>query len=1092
MIVNRFLILILIFLNSPFVYSTNTPPQIVAQGDQTYCPLSQLKIVSYFDIIDPDDTEIKTLHIQISSGYNQNYDQLFLTGTHPTIVSTWNSTAGKLSLAGLNGLNVSYIDMIAAVKDIIFESTDINVEGEKFFSFTLGTANYLPSTDHYYEYVQDIGITWTDAKIQAESRTYYGLQGYLATITSPDEAKLSGEQAAGAGWIGGSDTETEGIWKWMTGPEKGTVFWTGGITGSTTNYANWNNSEPNNLGNEDYAHITAPGVGINGSWNDLSNIGELSGNYQPKGYIVEYGGSPGDPIVEIAASTKLSVSYITNSSSSEICGPGVVTLSATPSLGIVVWFNSPTGGSVLSNGITFKTPNLNTTTTYYVLSSVNGCLEGLRTPVTATIKTIPSILSVADQVICNASSAIISALPSQGTIHWYDTPIGGSLLQIGVDFTSPIVNITTSYYAEAVYDGCISPTRTPVSITLQNTTPPTATNLQEFCDIENATIDDITIIGTTILWYSSSSGGVPINTSEQLTTNTYYASQSINGCESSIRTTIDIRVHNTVTPPTTLPVLEICDDILDGDDTNGFSEFDLTSYNQIVLNGSSENDYNITYFKDSSYSQVIGTPSNFRNTVQNSQTIYVQLTNKLKVTCATYATFDIQVIELPIIQSNYTLKNCDEDGVSDGFTDYNLNEIAPIISLGNMSNFTFTYYLSEPEAIQANNAISPTSFNNSTANTIYVRVENSHGCYRIATVKLQVSTTSFSPGYMQSIIQCDDDTLNDGISSFKISDISAYFLKEFPSGQNLSVHYYRNLTDAQLETSEINTQIAYSNETPYSQVVYVRVESDDNGECYGIGPHLTLQVNERPEFEVHEPEIYCLNAGPIVLETFNAKGIYSYEWKNQNNEIISIQETAEINTGGLYTVLATSSSNCTSFPISVTVKESSVANITKKDITVTDFSTNNTIHIDTENEQLGIGSYEFALDDKFGPYQDQPIFKNVLAGTHQLYIRDKIGCGSTEIPVFILGFPKFFTPNNDGFNDTWNIQGWEQSNAQKSTIYIYDRFGRLLKELSPSSNGWTGTYMGKNLPSSDYWFTAILKQQDGTFNKFKGHFSLKR
>ena len=468
MIVTRFLILVFVFYNFSSVFATNIPPQIIAQGAQKYCPLSQLKIVSFFDIIDPDDTEIKTLHIQISTGYNKNSDRIFLTGTHPTVVSTWNFTTGKLSLAGLNGLNVSYTDMIAAVKDIVFESTALNVQGEKSFSFTIGAANYLPSTDHYYEYIQAIGITWTDAKVQAESRTYYGLQGYLATITSADEAKLSGEQAAGAGWIGGSDMETEGIWKWMTGPEKGTVFWTGNAYGSTANYANWNNSEPNNLGDEDYAHVTAPGVGINGSWNDLSNTGEPSGDYQPKGYIVEYGGTAGDPIVEIAASTTIFATYITDTSSTELCAPSIFTLTATPSQGTVVWFDSLTGGTVLSHGTTFKTPSLYETTTYYAVASTNGCEDGLRVPVTATIKIQPSILSVTNKNICNPSSAILSAVPSQGTIHWYQTPFGGTILHTGMDLTTPIVNTTTTYYAEAFYEGCNSQSRTPVFSISQN------------------------------------------------------------------------------------------------------------------------------------------------------------------------------------------------------------------------------------------------------------------------------------------------------------------------------------------------------------------------------------------------------------------------------------------------------------------------------------------------------------------------------------------------------------------------------------------------------------------------------------------------
>ena len=90
----------------------------------------------------------------------------------------------------------------------------------------------------------------------------------MATLTSQEESDFAGKQASGAGWIGGSDEETEGEWKWVTGPEAGTVFWNGEVNGSTSNFAFWNNNEPNNLGVEDYAHITDPTIGMPGAWND--------------------------------------------------------------------------------------------------------------------------------------------------------------------------------------------------------------------------------------------------------------------------------------------------------------------------------------------------------------------------------------------------------------------------------------------------------------------------------------------------------------------------------------------------------------------------------------------------------------------------------------------------------------------------------------------------------------------------------------------------------------------------------------------------------------------------------------------------------
>ncbi|MEJ2113689.1 MAG: lectin-like protein, partial [Flavobacteriaceae bacterium] len=294
------MLIVLMFFGIHFVNSqANIPPDINAVGDQYYCPLSQINIVTSFDIVDPDDTEIEVLHIQISTGYQNGQDQLILTGSHPNIGATWNSSQGKLTLRAVSGGEMLYTDLIAAVKDVVFQSSSATFTGERNFSFNIGDANYLPSTEHYYEYIPFSGLTWTEARDMAETYTYFGLQGYLATLLSAEEAQLCGEQAASTGWIGGSDEETEGVWKWVTGPEAGTVFWNGLANGSSPNYANWNTNEPNDCCSatqkeENYAHITDCSTCQDGSWNDLPNEGG-TGEYYPQGFVVEYGGMPGDP-----------------------------------------------------------------------------------------------------------------------------------------------------------------------------------------------------------------------------------------------------------------------------------------------------------------------------------------------------------------------------------------------------------------------------------------------------------------------------------------------------------------------------------------------------------------------------------------------------------------------------------------------------------------------------------------------------------------------------------------------------------------------------------------------------------------------------
>ncbi len=146
-----------------------------------------------------------------------------------------------------------------------------------------------------------------------------------------------------------------------------------------------------------------------------------------------------------------------------------------------------------------------------------------------------------------------------------------------------------------------------------------------------------------------------------------------------------------------------------------------------------------------------------------------------------------------------------------------------------------------------------------------------------------------------------------------------------------------------------------------------------------------------------------------------------------------------------------------------------------------------------ETTVSGIGLYEYALDDISGPYQNGNIFNNVTPGTHTVYVRDKNGCGVAEETIVqdltLEGFPKFFTPNGDGINDFWQfIPPPETGDINIQTIQIFDRYGNLLAQVEPTSQGWNGQLNGRLLPATDYWFRAISNDN----KEIKGNFTLKR
>jgi len=291
-----------------------------------------------------------------------------------------------------------------------------------------------------------------------------------------------------------------------------------------------------------------------------------------------------------------------------------------------------------------------------------------------------------------------------------------------------------------------------------------------------------------------------------------------------------------------------------------------------------------------------------------------------------------------------------------------------------------------------------------------------------------------------------------------------------------------------------------------SQTISVRIENPINRTCTAT-TSIDLIINPLPKFTIKTPDNLC-SSDPnptVILEVIrdNPPEDFDYQWEwisvdNSTTEVLRDKTTQIImvSTPGTYRVTLTKKdgTGCSKTK-DIVVIPSEKATITLEDIEIEGLSDRNTIKINDANNNLGLGDYEYAIEDEFSTltdesfftYQDSPIFNDIFPGIYQLYIRDKNGCGTTPIKINVIGFLKFFTPNGDGYNDEWCLEGVNNQFQPNTLVFIFDRYGKLLKQIRPGAK-WDGTINGKQLPASDYWFSVTL--EDG--RTFKGHFALKR
>ncbi len=290
-----------------------------------------------------------------------------------------------------------------------------------------------------------------------------------------------------------------------------------------------------------------------------------------------------------------------------------------------------------------------------------------------------------------------------------------------------------------------------------------------------------------------------------------------------------------------------------------------------------------------------------------------------------------------------------------------------------------------------------------------------------------------------------------------------------------------------------NTATFTPTETESGTYIYNVEALDIAQNCASDRIEVLFAIATPDDIELSLEGVICvdLNGDPILDNSYSLPVInsglnrenFSFIWRFEGNQIQGTRTSPWISVSrpGQYELTHTNTISGCSYTSSIEVPTLTVPERLELSLLSESFDATNGIVATV----IGNGTYEYSLDGNFP--QESNIFDNVDLGLHTVTAIDTNGCGQLTEDIFVLGFPNYFTPNNDGTHDTWNVIADED--LPDMTIFIFDRYGKLLTVLDPLGAGWDGTFNKNPLPATDYWF---LVQFDDGSEPYQSHFTLKR
>ena len=450
-----------------------------------------------------------------------------------------------------------------------------------------------------------------------------------------------------------------------------------------------------------------------------------------------------------------------------------------------------------------------------------------------------------------------------------------------------------------------------------------------------------------------------------------------------------------------------------------------------------------------------GTQLNTGDTISNSQTIYVySQTATSPVNCTDEKLLPITIFNVDELPNSTTCQSFTLPALSVGKYYSNSGGTGTQLFAGNVITITQTVY------IYSLSGYSPNCFDESFFSVTIIN-------------KPFVSSIPTS----QTTI-CDTDGTNDGIFSFDLTSLNANALGT-QTGSEFSVTYFESFNDANANNNAITSTTATT--------AFIRVSNSLAPYCYDI-KQIFILIHKIPEVTLTDG-IVCIDTATgsllnsYTIESGLSSSTHTFQWFDSTGNVVGTSNYYIATTAGTYSLIATNNATgCSSEETFATVNPSEPAIIAYS--VNEDFSSNQTVTIVATGTG---GDYEYQLDN--GNFQDSPVFDLVSSGIHTITVRDKNGCGVTTVEALFINYPHYFTPNGDGFHETWNITDLKQQS--QASITIFDRYGKILKQIKPSGQGWDGMYNGQLMISDDYWF-SLTYYKNNIAKEFRAHFSLKR